>query len=237
MNNHHQRSQSPPFFFFYHSLHCWAQRHTVQNIPWAQMSCPSCVPSECLAHPQPTHCRAEWEWEKALMLCKHKPVVKTLCVISTVFSHKSRTQHRTGCFEESWLPPSRTQCSQRAIPWYPSKASRARPMTANSQQLPDNCEGQHSFSIVPGSQVSGPGLFEQGTQQGTGKKCRAKAKGKATEAWFVTIAEDMHVISLFLSQTCMPLCWTARLSADSQATPDDSDFCLVSHLGNSGRWE
>lgn len=86
MNNHHQRSQSPPFFFFYHSLHCWAQRHTVQNIPWAQMSCPSCVPSECLAHPQPTHCRAEWEWEKALMLCKHKPVVKTLCVISTVLA-------------------------------------------------------------------------------------------------------------------------------------------------------
>jgi len=48
-------------------------------------------------------------------------------------------------------------------------------VTANSQWLPDNCEGQHSFSITPGSQVRGSGLFQQGMQPGTGKKCQAKA--------------------------------------------------------------
>lgn len=60
----------------------------------------------------------------------------------------------------------------------PGKQSRS----SDSQWLPDNSEGQHRFSITLGSQLSGSGLFQQGTQPGTGEKCQAKAKGKAAKA-------------------------------------------------------
>lgn len=129
MSNRHQRSQSPPFFFFYLSLRCWAQCHTVQNIPWAQMSCPSCVPSKCLAHPQPTHCRAEWEWEKALMLCKHKAVVKTLCFISTVLA--TDPEHSTvqaALKKVDSVPAGPSAASMQ------SRGTQARQVSSDSQQ-------------------------------------------------------------------------------------------------------
>ena len=50
---------------------------------------------------------------------------------------------------------------------------------------------------------------------------QAQVKNVRQKPWFVTTAEDMFVISLFLSQIFIPLCWTARLPAGSQATPDD----------------
>ena len=54
--------------------------------------------------------KAEWEKEKALMLCKHcSAIAKTLMCYQQGFNHKSRRQHHAGCREENKLYTGQTQ--------------------------------------------------------------------------------------------------------------------------------
>lgn len=54
---------------------------------------------------------AEWEKERTLMVCKHCSAIgKTLVYYQHCFSHKSKRQHRAGCYEERQLHPSQAQC-------------------------------------------------------------------------------------------------------------------------------
>lgn len=59
--------------------------------PWpAQVSCPSCVPSQK---------------EKVLTLLKHySATAKTLLCYQGCFSHKSKTRHHPGCYEVNTIP-------------------------------------------------------------------------------------------------------------------------------------
>lgn len=89
----------------------WAWCH----MGWsAGVSCSGCVPSQLLAHPQPTCWWVEWETEKFLMLWKHcSETLKHWCAV--VFcGHKTEMQHPTGSHEKNQLPYSQTQYSKTA---------------------------------------------------------------------------------------------------------------------------
>jgi len=60
-------SECPSFFLLSSGLCCWTWHHMVWNISLVNCaSCPTCVPSQLLVHPQPSHCwgsaRNWWPW-------------------------------------------------------------------------------------------------------------------------------------------------------------------------------
>lgn len=155
-----------------------------------------------------------------------------ICSPIVLSAHSQPTAGHSGKERKPWccagsLRPTQSWCCMQ-----PGRASRADPVPASSQWLPDSCDGQHSFSIT--SKVSSVG---QGIGYFNKVKNVRQYESKAIKTWLVHMAEDMHVISLFLPQTCTPLWWMDRSSADSQAGPDESDFYQVCHLRNIGQWE
>lgn len=86
-------------------LSCWAGCYMVGNISLLWVSYLSCVSSQI-----PCLLVAEWEMEKAVMQYKHwSAVAETLVCYQHLFGQKSKTQHYTGCYEESQLHASQTQ--------------------------------------------------------------------------------------------------------------------------------
>lgn len=67
-----------------------------------------CIPSQLLGHPR-SSCWGRDTARRALTLCKrYSAAAKTLPCCQCCSSHKSKTQHHAGCFEESWLHPGQT---------------------------------------------------------------------------------------------------------------------------------
>lgn len=102
---------------------------TDHNIIWygihlrpIHISCPSCVPPQFHVHSQPTCCGrvvAEWEKERAFMLCKHcSPKPKHCCVTNTVQSQTEPTAAvlwTTMCAGVSLPPPQSSKGSIKFV--------------------------------------------------------------------------------------------------------------------------
>ena len=97
------------------SFYCWVLCHTVQSKSLASLGQQSWLCPNPVSCPSPAYSlwgkeRTEWEKEKAWVLCEHcSGTAKTLVSYQHCFSHKSKVQPHTGCYEESWLHPSQIQ--------------------------------------------------------------------------------------------------------------------------------
>lgn len=91
-NKRHTGSKKSPFFFlclsFYFCTYNTQYRISIWPI-W--VGCPTCVPTQPLAHFQPTHWAGRVGKKKALMLCEHhSATAKTLVYYQCFFSCKSK---------------------------------------------------------------------------------------------------------------------------------------------------
>lgn len=95
-------TQSPQLFIAEHGI-------TWQGISlWSVwVICPGCVPHGPLSTRGWYAVGAEWEKEKALMLCNHySAIAKTLVCHQHCFKLQPKTQHHRDCYEENYLHPS-----------------------------------------------------------------------------------------------------------------------------------
>lgn len=81
--------------------------HNIDDVDYPPDQFWSAVPALCPPNLLPTPClltRVRWGGEggkKTLTLCKHcSATTKTPACYQHCFSHRSKTQHRTGCFQE-----------------------------------------------------------------------------------------------------------------------------------------
>lgn len=65
--NQHHNHQWPTFLFCSLSMISYGMEFSLCSV---QVTCPDCIPSQIVVHPQPTHWLAVWEKENLLVLYK-----------------------------------------------------------------------------------------------------------------------------------------------------------------------